>query len=123
MEAIGSLIYLTTCTSPDNAYAVSKVAEKMQRPTAKDWTAVKRIFRYLQGTINQGLTFSNAENAKKLKLHVYSDADWASDPSRKSRSGNVLFLSNGAITWYSKKQNCIALSTVEAEYVSGSKAV
>jgi hypothetical protein len=95
----------------------------MQRPTAKDWTAVKRIFRYFQGTINQGLTFSNAENAKKLKLHVYSVADWASDPSRKSRSGNVLFISNGAITWYSKKQNCIALSTVEAEFVSGSKAV
>jgi hypothetical protein len=123
MKAIGSLIYLTTCTRPDIAYAVSKVAEKMQSPTAKDWTAVKRIFRYLKETKNQGLTFRNQGNSSELNLQVYSDADWASDPSRKSRSGNVIFLANGAISWYSKKQNCVSLSTVEAEYVSGSKAI
>jgi hypothetical protein len=100
-----------------------KVTEILKNLGFQCLDTVKRIFRYLQDTIKHGLTLSNAENAKELKLHVYSDADWASDPSRKSRSENVLFLSNGEITWYSKNQNCIALSTVEAEYVSGSKAV
>ena len=123
MQAIGSLIYLTTCTRPDIAYAVSKVAEKMQTPTTKDWIAVKRIFRYLQGTRTLGIHFNNSQSKTELTLEAYTDADWAADPSRKSRSANVLFLAEGPITWYSKKQSCIALSTVEAEYVSGSKAV
>lgn len=117
LEAVGSLIYIATCTRPDIAFAVSSVARKMQAPTENDWIAVKRIFRFLRGTISKGAEFS-AEGAEDLVL--FADADFAGpEDERKSRSGFVIFYGKSPISWFSKIQPGLpASSTVEAEYRS-----
>jgi hypothetical protein len=120
MQAVGSLIYLATCTRPDIQLAVSLVSRTMKEPTEKNWIAVKRIFRYLNGTRNYGITYNGSD---KVQVIGYADADWAGDhKDRKSTSGYVFTIANGAVSWASKKQNTVALSTVEAEYISGSLA-
>ena len=73
--------------------------------------------RYLKGTTNHGTTFSR--QSSELKLEGYSDADWGGDVNdRKSTSGYVFKISNGAVSWRSKKQACVAISTAEAEYIA-----
>uniref|UniRef100_A0A2N9EE71 Integrase catalytic domain-containing protein n=1 Tax=Fagus sylvatica TaxID=28930 RepID=A0A2N9EE71_FAGSY len=82
--------------------------------------AVKRILRYLRGTSDHALCYHGGD----LRLTGYSDADWASDKDeRKSTSGYAFILGGGAVSWCSKKQSCIALSTMESEYVACSAAV
>uniref|UniRef100_A0A2N9EKE5 Integrase catalytic domain-containing protein n=1 Tax=Fagus sylvatica TaxID=28930 RepID=A0A2N9EKE5_FAGSY len=84
------------------------------------WRAVKRILRYLRGTSDHALCYHGGD----LRLTGYSDADWASDKDeRKSTSGYAFILGGGAVSWCSKKQSCIALSTMESEYVACSAAV
>ena len=120
-SAVGSLLYLSTRTRPDISYAVSSVARFTSKPTKQHWTAVKRIFRYLNGTINLGLLYSKD---KEKECTGYSDADWAGDVNdRKSTSGFVFKLCGAAISWRSKKQSCVALSTAEAEYIALAIAV
>ena len=78
--------------------------------------AVKRILRYLKGTPNHGLLYSK-EGSKDCV--GYSDADWAGDvEDRKSTSGYLFQISGAAVSWRSKKQTCVALSTAEAEYMA-----
>ena len=80
------------------------------------WMAVKRIFRYIKGTLKRGLCYTTGDN---FELHGYSDADWAGDlESRKSTSGYIFRLGNCTISWRSKKQPIVALSSTEAEYVA-----
>lgn len=82
--------------------------------------ALKRILRYLKGTTNIGILYKQDGSDKCVG---YSDADWAGDTSdRKSTSGYIFMLSGGLISWSSKKQKCVALSTAEAEYVALSGA-
>ena len=122
MEAVGSLIYIATCTRPDISFAVSKVSQKLKNPTEMDWISVKRIMRYLQGTKELGLIFEKKEGGNILQ--GWADADWAGDDkTRLSRSGYIFKLANAPISWISKKQSTVALSTAEAEYISGSLAV
>ena len=114
--AVGHLLYLSTKTRPDIAYAVSDVARFSADPTEEHWAAVKRIMRYLNGTQDMGLLY---DGSKTTTCIGYSDADWAGDLNdRKSTSGYVFQISNAAISWRSKKQSCVALSTAEAEYVA-----
>jgi len=122
MEAVGSLIYIATCTRPNISFAVSKVSQKLKNPTEMDWISVKRIMRYLQGTKELGLIFEKKEGGNILQ--GWADADWAGDDkTRLSRSGYIFKLANAPISWISKKQSTVALSTAEAEYISGSLAV
>lgn len=80
------------------------------------WQAVKRVLRYLSGTLNYRLCFYRSGN---LDLAAYSDADWANDIiDRKSYTGFVVKLGNNVINWESRKQRCVALSSTEAEYLS-----
>ena len=117
---VGSLLYLSTKTRPDIAYAVSSVARYCANPTKNHWIAVKRILRYLKGTCNYGLLYRKDTPAE---LTGYSDADWAGDVGdRKSISGYIYFLGGAAISWKSSKQSCVALSTTEAEYIASSSA-
>jgi hypothetical protein len=112
--AIGSLNFIATRTRPDISYAVGHVARHMHSPTKNDWIAVKRIFRYLQATKNLRLKFS----AEHSELIGYSDASYAPmADDRKSTSGYI-FISNGPISWKSKKQSIVALSSMEAEYIA-----
>ena len=91
-QAIGSLNYAAIATRPDIATAVGKLSQFMQNPSADHWAGVKRVLRYIKGTIDQGLTFTASE---EFVLHGYSDADWAECvDSRKSTSGYVFFFGN-----------------------------
>ena len=113
---IGSLIYLSTKTRPDLSYAVNKLARFCSKPTSAHLAAVKRIFRYVKGTINYGLLYSKQQTESCIG---YSDADWAGDKlDRKSTSGYSFQLSGASISWASIKQSCVALSTAEAEYIA-----
>ena len=118
-SAVGSLLYLSTRSRPDIAFAVGNAARYCSNPSQAHWSAVKRILRYLRGTTNLGLLYK-PDNAD---LVGYSDADWAGDSNdRKSTSGYVFLLSGSAISWRSKKQSSVALSTAEAEYIALSSA-
>jgi len=111
-SAVGGLLYLSVGTRPDIAYAVGNVAKFSSHPTTKHWTGVKRIMQYLKGTSNLGLLYSKKGSSKCVG---YSDSDWGGDlDDRKSTSGYLFQISGGPVSWRSKKQSCVALSTAEA---------
>ncbi len=115
-SAVGSLLYLSTRTRPDIAYAVNNVAKFCAKPTKQHWTAVKRIMRYLNGTLDLGLLYHKEESKECVG---FSDADWAGDQDdRRSMSGYMFQISGAAVSWRSKKQSCVTLSTAEAEYMA-----
>ena len=117
---VGSLLYMAVATRPDIAQAVGAVAKFCSRPSEAHLTAVKRILRYLKGTANLGLKFMKSESGE---LTGYSDADWAGDvDERRSTTGNLFLMSGAPVSWLSKKQTVVALSTSEAEYVALSMA-
>ncbi|XP_061346732.1 uncharacterized mitochondrial protein AtMg00810-like [Gastrolobium bilobum] len=117
---VGSLRYLT-CTRPDISLSVDVVSRFMEEPRYTHWKAVKRILRYVQGTISHGLHYPSSA---KHKLIRYSDSDWCGDvDDRKSTAGYVFFMGNTTFTWISKKQPIVTLSTCEAEYVAASWCV
>jgi hypothetical protein len=96
------------------------VSKFNSEPTEAHLTAVKRIFRYLKGTISLSLHYKTTEEM----MFGYSDADWANDlDDRRSTSGNVFIMSGGAVSWLSQKQTTVALSTAEAEYMALGLAV
>ena len=114
-SAIGNLLFLSVRTRPDICHAVSNVAKYCSNPSKQHWQAVKRIFRYLKGTINLGINYSKSS----IPCFGYSDADFARDCNdRKSTSGYCFVNGNSVISWKSAKQTCVALSTAEAEYVA-----
>lgn len=124
-EAVGSLIYLSTCTRPDISFVVSKLSQHFSEPTLEHWNTVKHVFKYLKCTGKHELCFKRNET-QKLGLRVYSDADWASDVTdRRSTSGNCVSLSKGSalISWKTRKQATVALSTCEAECMSLASAM
>lgn len=117
---VGSLLYAAMATRPDSAKAVSVVSRFNANPNITHLTAVKRILRYLKGTLNLGLKYQRTETGT---LVGYSDADWAGDQDdRRSTTGNIFLLAGGAVSWLSKKQATVALSTAEAEYIALSQA-
>ena len=119
-SAVGSLLYISQWTRPDIAFAVSNVAKFCSKPTEEHYTAVKRIMRYLKGTIDHGLLYPTNESQGFVG---FSDADWAGDINdRRSTSGYLFKLGACTISWRSKKQVCVALSTAEAEYIALSAA-
>jgi len=112
---IGSLMYLTA-SRPDIVFATCMCARFQANPMESHFQAVKRIFRYLKGTVNLGLWYPRDTG---FELIAYSDADHAGCKlDRKSTSGSVQFLGDKLVSWSSKKQNCVSTSTAEAEYVA-----
>ena len=115
-SAVGKLLYLSTRTRPDIAFAVSTVAKFTAKPTEQHWKAVKHILRYLVGTVDYGLQFTKDGMTECVG---YTDADWAGDvDDRKSTSGYLFKIGGASVSWMSRKQSCVALSTAEAEYIS-----
>ncbi|CAJ2649754.1 unnamed protein product [Trifolium pratense] len=115
---IGSLLYLTA-SRPDILFSVCLCARFQSDPRESHLTAVKRIFRYLKGTTNLGLLYKKSND---YVLNGFCDADYAGDKiERKSTSGNCQFVGENLISWASKRQTTIALSTAEAEYISAAK--
>ncbi|KAH9697684.1 hypothetical protein KPL71_023711 [Citrus sinensis] len=112
---IGSLLYLTA-SRPDITFSVCLCARFQYCPKESHMLAVKHIFRYLIGTINLGLWYPRGTH---IDLTCYSDADFAGyKVDRKSTSGTCYFLGHSLVSWFSKKQNSVALSTTEAEYIA-----
>ena len=112
---IGSLLYLTA-SRPDILFSVCLCARFQSDPRESHLTTVKRIFKYLKGTTNLGLL---CRKSLDYKLVGFYDDDYAGDRiERKSTSGNYQFLGENLISWASKRQATIALSTAEAEYIS-----
>ena len=124
---IGSLQYLATATRPDIAYTVNRLASYTANPSLAHYSAAKRVLRYLKGTKNYGISYyanSTRNNAPEDSnfCYGYTDAAFANADDCKSTSGYVFLSNGGAITWGSKKQTVIALSSTEAEYVALSEA-
>lgn len=110
---VGKLIYLTI-TRPDIAYAVSIASQFMHAPTSDHLQLVKRILRYLKGSITRGIFMSNNGH---FALEGFSDSDWAGNSlDRKSTTGYCTFVGGNLVTWKSKKQTVVARSSAEAEY-------
>lgn len=121
-ETVGALMHLMCATRPDIAFAAGMVARFMEAPQDVHWTAVKRIFRYLQGTKTHGVCFARSND--NIGFEGYSDADWTGDVSdQKSTSGYLFKLAGDTISWGSKKQTSVSLSTSEAEYIALSLAI
>ena len=112
---IGSLIY-ATITRSDIVHVVGVLSQFMQEPTVNHLKAARRILRYIKGTINYGLIYDNDVN---LDPKGYCDAEWAVSPNdRRSISGYVFMIGTKTISWSSKKQPTVTLSSIEAEYRS-----
>ncbi|CAL8174177.1 unnamed protein product [Prunus armeniaca] len=118
-KIVGSLLYLTA-TRPDILYASSLLARFMHCPTNKHYGIAKRVLRYIQGTLDYGLEYVKGRNAM---LIGYCDSDWSGSVNdSKSTSGYAFSFGSGVFAWASVKQNSVALSTAEAEYISASEA-
>ena len=117
-EAIGSLMYAAIATRPDISFAVSALSQFLNNPGEVHWEFVKRIFRYLAGTKTHTLTYGNEHH----DLIGYTDADGASQEHRHAISGFAFLIDRGAISWASRKQELVTLSTAEAEYVAATHA-
>jgi hypothetical protein len=110
------------CTRPDIAFSVITLAQYTRGPSPEHWSAVKRVYRYLQGTKDDELIYGGPGTKWSDEILTYCDSDWASQAHRKSISGYVAILAGGAVSWSSKKQTVTALSTAEAEYVAAAHA-
>lgn len=114
-QMVGSLMYLTV-TRPDLMYVVCLASRFMANPTELHSQVVKRVLRYVKGTVNLGIFYKRRGDEKLL---AYTDSDYAGDINdRKSTSGFVFSMSGGAVSWSSKKQPVVTLSTTEAEYIA-----
>ena len=120
-KLLGELQYIANATQPDIAYAVNRLASYTANPSLKHATALKRVLHYLSGTRTYGITYHRVPKLSNL-FYGFADAAYANADDYKSTSGYVFITGGGAITWRSKKQSTIALSSTEAEYVALSEA-
>lgn len=115
MQAVGCLLFAAQITRPDICFAVNMLSRFSENPGKAHWNAVKRVMRYLKGTIDKGLVY----NGKSSEILGFCDADWASDiDSRRSTTGYVFVHQGAAISWGTRRQRTIALSTTEAEFMA-----
>jgi hypothetical protein len=114
---VGKCMYLATCTRPDISYAVRELARFMSNYGSKHFEAAKHLLRYLQGTRSRGVIYGDTQNSSP-SFHCFTDSDWAMSEGRKSISGYVIVCGGGPLTWSSKQQTIVALSSCEAEYIA-----
>ncbi|KAM6548216.1 hypothetical protein CsatB_019892 [Cannabis sativa] len=116
LSAIGALMYLANCTRPDIAFSVNLLARFSSAPTYRHWKGIKHILRYLQGTIDKGLFYSNNCGSQ---LIGYADAGYLSDPHKaRSQTGYLFTCGDTAISWRSTKQTLVATSSNHAEILA-----
>ncbi|CAM8998041.1 unnamed protein product [Rhodiola kirilowii] len=114
-QVIGCLMYAMTSTRPDIAYAVGKLSRYTSNPSTHHWEAIRRVLKYLNGTMNYGLVYAGFPSV----LEGYTDASWITNlEDHSSTSGWVFLLGGSAISWASKKQTCITSSTMEYEFIA-----
>jgi hypothetical protein len=121
LSAVGALLYLATMTRPDIANAVSILARFCSNPGIAHWKAVKHLFKYLKGTMDLKLVY-RPDNSSEL-FTSYTDADHGGcKDNGRSTGGYLIKMGTGAISWRSKLQPIVALSTTEAEYIAAVEA-
>ena len=114
-ELVGALSWLALGTRPDIAFAASSLAQFRHNPGRIHWETAKRVLRYLKGTKAWHLTLGG----KTPQVAAYTDADWGShSDDRRSIGAYIIKIGDGAVSWKSKKQICVALSSTEAEYMA-----
>jgi hypothetical protein len=119
-QALGSLMWLQVATQPDLSYAVNLLSRFANNPGQKHWDALKHTLAYLKGTMDYGITY---KYGRSLRPFGYVDADYAGDiDGLRSTEGHIFFVAGGPISWASKRQETVALSTVEAEYTAFTRA-
>ncbi|XP_019191043.1 PREDICTED: uncharacterized protein LOC109185559 [Ipomoea nil] len=107
---VEALQYLTI-TRPDLSYAVNRLCQFLHSPTIDHWALVKRLLRYIKGTLDFGLRLTPSLSTT---IHAFSDSDWAGCPiDRKSTSGFAVYLGSNLVSWLSKKQRMVARSSTE----------
>lgn len=112
---VGKIVYLTAITRPDIAFAVSMLSRFMAQPTYRACMAVTRLLNYLSRTPHYGLVY----HGESLDMHAYSDSDWATCPvTRRSVSGTLVFMCGAPVSWMSRRQQIVATSSMEAEYIA-----
>lgn len=117
-SAIGSLLYAALITRPDIIYAVATLERYASNPNSEHILAIKKIFRYLKGTLNYGIKYSK-DSKNSEYLVGFSDSDFAGEKTEyKSTSGYIFYLANGPISYQSKLQSITAQSSTEAEYIA-----
>jgi len=114
-KAVGSLMYLMVWTRPDLAFAIGKLSRFVSCYGEEHWAAIKRVLRYVKGSMDKGLVF---DKNSSCFLQGYSDADWAGDhETQRSTTGFTFVFGGAVVSWGSKLQKTVALSTMEAEYM------
>jgi len=123
-SAVCSLMYAMVCTRTNIAHVVGVLTRYMSKPGKEHWTTMKRVFRYLRGTTSYGLCYQRRLGLDRvLDIHGFVDADWAGDLDRRRyTSGYVFNLFVGAISWMSKRQVVVTLSTSKVEYMAATHA-
>jgi Reverse transcriptase (RNA-dependent DNA polymerase) len=121
INAVGSLLYLAMMTRPDIAYVSGVLARFNSNPGMVHWKAVKHVFRYLKRTVDLKLMYGPEEGyGDGERFKTYCDADHGGNPDNgKSTTGYMVKIGSGVVTWSSKLQPIVSLSTTEAEYVAG----
>ena len=127
--AVGALMFAMLGTRPDIAFAVTCLSQFSSNFGAAHWTAVKRVLRYLRGTLDYGISYQGRPSIPKadvngvmVNLIGFCDADWGHNlDDRRSVTGYLFKLCEGAISWQAKKQPTVALSSVEAEYMAATQ--
>jgi hypothetical protein len=115
----GVLLYRSTHTRPDLAFAVGALSGHVAQPTDQQFLAAKRVLQYLRGTYKHGLFFAAGATANAQGMLLYADADLAGDnQKRKSTTGMVLVMYRTPVMWMSKLLSVTAMSTAEAEYIA-----
>ena len=116
LSVIGALMYLANCTRPDIAFSVNLLARYSSAPTRRHWKGIQHILRYLSGTTDMGLFYSNKS---KEKLLGYADVGYLSDPHKaRSQTGYVFNYNGTAISWRSVKQTMVATSSNHSEIIA-----
>eukprot|EP00253_Pinus_taeda_P024976 PITA_24976 len=112
--------HMEKCKPMQSPIAVNQLSQAMVQPTELIWKAAKHVLRYLRGTSQFGLWYRQLEG---VKLQGFTDADWAGSPSdQKSTLGGICNLGSTVVSWYSRKQRLVALSSAKAEYMAASQA-
>jgi hypothetical protein len=122
-SGVGSLTYGMQGTRPDIAFVISLLSRFLSKPTLKHRQALNGVIRYIQGTLETGIVYNRHEG---MKLCAYTDADYARKTltgDGKSTSGYIFFMCGGLISWSSKRQPMVTLSSIESEYVGLANAI
>lgn len=116
-ELVGCLVYVTLTTRPDLSAAVNFYSKFQSCPTEEHWRHLKRVLRYIRGTLDLGLQFEGDDNAPMIE--AYSDADWGNDTTdRRSLTGYVFRVYGCTTSWLTRKQSTVSLSSTEAELIA-----